>query len=114
MQRGERGRHPGRRRKVSTAVNAESVIYTIGHSDRPTSGLIAVLQQHGIGVVVDVRSQPYSRWTHQFNRESLTHDLEAAGIRYLFMGDRLGGRPADESLYAPGKEPPGYRLLAQT
>jgi uncharacterized protein (DUF488 family) len=95
-------------------VDGEILIHTIGHSDHPIAALIEVLRQHAIGVVVDVRSQPYSRWTPQFNRELLAHDLEAAGIRYRFMGDRLGGRPGDESLYPQSDGQPDYRLLEQT
>jgi uncharacterized protein (DUF488 family) len=47
----------------------------------------------------------------QFNREKLSLALEAADIRYAFMGDSLGGRPADRSLYAPGEEHPDYQLI---
>ncbi len=89
-------------------------IYTVGHSDHSTDEFIALLRQHGITLVVDVRSQPYSRWTHQFNRETLARDLTEAGIAYRFMGDSLGGRPPDPSLYDPGQERPDYRRVEQT
>ena len=77
-------------------------IYTIGHSDHATVDFVALLRQHRISLVVDVRSQPYSRWAPQFNRETLEQDLTEAGIGYRFMGDALGGRSSDPDLYVAG------------
>jgi uncharacterized protein (DUF488 family) len=89
-------------------------LYTIGHSDHSISDFIELLRRYGVVLVVDVRSQPYSRWMHQFNRELLARDLRDAQIDYRFMGDRLGGRPADPALYDPGQERPDYDKLEQT
>ena len=90
------------------------LIHTVGHSDHATVAFVDLLRDHGITLIVDVRSQPYSRWTHQFNRETLARDLDDAGIAYRFMGDALGGRPADPDLYDPGQERPDYRRVEQT
>ncbi len=91
-----------------------AVIYTVGHSNHTTEALIALLQQHAITLVVDVRSQPYSKWADQFNREFLTQDLAEAGIAYRFMGDSLGGRPEHRSLYdTPDAERPNYKRMAK-
>ena len=90
------------------------LIHTIGHSDHTTAAFVELLCSHRITLVVDVRSQPYSRWAPQFNREALARDLEDAGIGYCFLGDRLGGRPADPELYGPGQERPDYARVAQT
>lgn len=90
------------------------LIRTIGHSDHTTAIFVDLLRRHGITLVVDVRSQPYSRWAHQFNRETLARDLQDAGIAYRFMGDALGGRPADPALYDPGQERPDYQRVEQT
>ena len=90
------------------------LIYTIGHSDHTIPAFVDLLRKFDIALLVDVRSQPYSRWTPQFNREDLAHDLQEAGIAYRSMGDSLGGRPADRALYDPGAERPDYELLAQT
>jgi len=90
------------------------LIHTIGHSDHTTAAFVDLLRDHGITLVVDVRSQPYSRWASQFNRETLAHDLEDAGIAYLFLGDALGGRPADPALYDPGTDCPDYQRMQRT
>jgi uncharacterized protein (DUF488 family) len=89
-------------------------IHTIGHSDHTVEAFIELLRRYGITLLVDVRSQPYSRWVHQFNRELLIQDLSAAGIAYRYMGDALGGRPADPSLYDPGEERPDYQRMEQS
>lgn len=95
-------------------MGKQIVIYTIGHSDHSTTDLTALLKRHQVGRVIDVRSQPYSRWTHQFNRETLAYNLEASGLTYHFMGDVLGGRPKDPALYDPGQERPDYQRVEQT
>lgn len=90
------------------------LIHTVGHSDDTTTAFVDLLRRHGITLVVDVRSQPCSRWAHQFNRETLARDLQDAGIAYRFLGDALGGRPADPTLYDPGQERPDYQRVEQT
>jgi uncharacterized protein (DUF488 family) len=71
-----------------------TTIYTIGHSNHEAEGFLALLRQHDIELVVDVRSSPYSRYVPQANRETLARTLQAAHITYHFMGDRLGGKPS--------------------
>jgi len=97
-------------------MSEDLVIHTIGHSDNTTAAFVDLLRRHGITLAVDVRSQPYSRWTVQFNRETLVHDLDHddAGIAYRFMGDELGGRPTDPALYDPGQERPDYQRVERT
>ena len=70
-------------------------VYTIGHSNHPLEKFIALLREHGIEVVVDVRSQPYSRYVPHFNRQNLARELAAQGFTYIFMGDKLGGHPLE-------------------
>ncbi len=74
-------------------------IYTIGHSNHDLSAFVALLRRHGIEVLVDVRSQPYSGYTPHFSRESLEAAIVAAGFKYLFMGKELGGRPDGAGFY---------------
>ncbi len=95
-------------------VPKEPLIYTIGHSDHTTPVFVDLLYRHDITLVVDVRSQPYSRWMPQFNREILARDLDVAGVAYQFMGDVLGGHPDDPAMYDPGQERPDYQRLEQT
>ncbi len=81
----------------------ERVIYTIGHSTHSTERFQALLADHGVTAVADVRSQPYSRVNPQFNREELKADLERAGIDYVFLGRELGARSDDPAHYLNGQ-----------
>jgi uncharacterized protein (DUF488 family) len=74
-------------------------LYTIGHSSHALEHFLGLLQQHGIQVVVDTRSSPYSRYSPQFDRESMRDLLATAQLKYLYLGDIVGGRPKDESCY---------------
>jgi uncharacterized protein (DUF488 family) len=74
-------------------------VFTVGHSNHEEQQFLQLLAQHSIDVLADVRSHPYSRYSPQFNRESLQQALNGINVRYLFLGDQLGGRPADESFY---------------
>jgi len=87
-------------------------VYTIGHSTHSIKKLIALLKQHGITAVCDVRSQPYSQINPQFNRETLKQVLRSEGIIYVFLGKELGARTHDKTCYRNGRVQ--YDLLAQT
>src|SRR5262245_25862717 len=78
-------------------------LFTIGHSNHPIERFVALLQQHTIAAVADVRSVPYSRRHPQFSREALARSLAAAGIDYLFLGDALGARPKDPACFVDGR-----------
>jgi uncharacterized protein (DUF488 family) len=78
-------------------------IYTIGYGSRSIAELIEMLHQHKIAYLIDVRSAPYSRYKPEFSKAPLASELERHGIRYVFMGDALGGRPDDETCYVNGK-----------
>lgn len=78
-------------------------IYTIGHGGRTVEAFIELLQQHDIAYLIDVRSQPYSRYQTDFTKQTLEYHLKEHGIRYVFLGDKLGGRPDDPSCYIDGK-----------
>lgn len=80
-------------------MDATPPIFTIGHGGRTIDTFLDVLTQHDIAYVIDVRSQPYSRYQPDFTQSQLERHLQAAGIRYVFMGDTLGGRPDDRALY---------------
>ena len=80
-----------------------SVVLTIGHSNHALDVFAALLLRHGVTLVADVRSAPYSRFNPHFNRKSLDTALCGRGIGYLFLGQALGGRPADRTCYEDGR-----------
>jgi len=78
-------------------------LYTIGHGSREPEDFLALLKGFGIEYLIDVRSLPYSKFNPQFNQNDLKFLLEENGIKYVFMGDSIGGRPNDLSCYTDGK-----------
>ena len=82
-------------KKISSSIP----IYTIGYGSRSIEQFIEVLQQHEIAYLIDVRSAPYSRYKPEFSKEALEAKLQQHRIRYVFMGDTLGGHPDDEACY---------------
>jgi uncharacterized protein (DUF488 family) len=79
--------------------DAGVTIYSVGHSNIPLADFIALLQRHGIATLADVRSAPYSRYVPHFNRPELEYALGRAGIRYVYLGEELGGRPPGDEFY---------------
>lgn len=65
-------------------------IYSLGTSHRSFEEFVQLLREHAIEVGVDLRSVPTSRYPH-FTREALSRGLESEGIRYVYLGEALGG-----------------------
>jgi uncharacterized protein (DUF488 family) len=80
-------------------------LFTLGHSAHRLEKFLALLGQYGIRTLVDVRSVPASRYHPQYNKLTLEHTLGEQGIRYVFAGRELGGRPSDPACYPGGKLP---------
>jgi len=72
---------------------------TLGHSKHDLDVWLALLRQHQVEIVVDLRTTPYSKFAPQFDREVLERSLGQAGFRYLYLGAELGGRPANPDCY---------------
>ncbi len=65
-------------------------IYTIGTSNRSIEEFIDLLKNYKIESVVDVRRFPTSKFSH-FKKENLEKYLADKGIKYIYLGDLLGG-----------------------
>jgi uncharacterized protein (DUF488 family) len=94
------------------ARSTPTEIFTIGHSNHPIEKFLGLLTQHAIRVLVDSRSHPYSKFVPHFDREPLNSYLESRGIRYLYMGDELGGRPPEAEYYDAEGRVLYYRVAA--
>jgi uncharacterized protein (DUF488 family) len=94
-------------------MNAERhPVFTIGHSNLEIGKFVALLKQHGIQGIADVRSSPYSQFNPQFNRELLQKSLQEHGIAYVFLGQELGARRSERECYLEGRA--DYGLISQT
>src|SRR4051794_16685711 len=79
--------------------SAMGTVFTIGHSAHSVEVFTELLAKHAIQVLVDVRSAPYSRYAPQFDRDLIPRSLHQAGVKYLFLGRELGGRPDRQDYY---------------
>ncbi len=94
-------------------MNAERhPVFTIGHSNLEIGKFVALLKQHSIQAIADVRSSPYSQYNPQFNREPLQKSLQEHGISYVFLGQELGARRSERECYLEGRA--DYGLISQT
>src|SRR5436190_22194938 len=66
-------------------------LYTIGHSTRALEELAALLREHGIKRLADIRRYPGSRRYPHFSRDALEVSLPERGIEYVHVPE-LGGR----------------------
>lgn len=74
-------------------------IYSIGYGGRTLEELADLLKHFGITHVVDVRTSPFSKFAEQFNRDALQDTSPTLGMKYVFMGKELGGRPECRDCY---------------
>jgi uncharacterized protein (DUF488 family) len=77
-------------------------IVTIGYSNHSIEQFIALLEGARVTAVADVRSAPASRFAPQFNKQALEQALTEQHIAYGFLGNALGGRPKQQSLFTEG------------
>lgn len=75
--------------------------FTVGHSNHDAGHFIDLLKAHKINCLVDVRSSPYSKFTSQFNKETLGAELKKEKVLYVYLGNKLGGRYLDSGLLYP-------------
>ena len=84
------------------------MIYSIGHGNKKfeefLNELHALFREGSIN-----GTSPFSKYSPHFNHDSLKFELEKNSISYLYLGDILGGLPADKSCYTKGKV--DYQLL---
>ncbi|MVC24908.1 DUF488 family protein, partial [Vibrio cholerae] len=57
-------------------------IYTIGHSNHSLDTFLGLLERHAIQVLMDIRSQPFSRYVTHFNYPEIESAIERRGIQY--------------------------------
>lgn len=67
-----------------------SIVYTIGHSNRPIEKFIQILQFYKIEIVADVRTIAASRHNPQYNEDDLRNSLGREDIGYIHLKG-LGG-----------------------
>jgi uncharacterized protein (DUF488 family) len=77
-------------------------IFTIGHSTHPLDRFLALLAQHEIEALVDIRRFPGSRKHPHFNQDNLATALPKAGVEYEWL-EALGGRRHEKHDESPNQ-----------
>lgn len=87
--------------KAAEPIESTKVL-TIGHSTLALDPFLNLLKRAGVTAIADVRSSPFSRRSPHFSRDDFRASLKEVGIKYVFLGKELGGRPRAENLYCDG------------
>lgn len=70
----------------------DNCIYTIGYATKPIETFLAQLNQYRVNAVADVRSVPFSNAFFDYHQPAIKSSLDAAGIKYVYLGNELGPR----------------------
>jgi uncharacterized protein (DUF488 family) len=81
----------------------KKTIHTIGYSSYKPEDFIDELKRRNINVVIDVRSQPYSRYYSEYNKESIEKLLKFKNISYRNLAPQFGARQTNRKYYTDGK-----------
>jgi uncharacterized protein (DUF488 family) len=90
---------PRRGSAIGDKRTLKDLVFTVGHSNHSAERFVRLLKGHGIEILIDIRSHPFSRHAPRFNARALEAILSKDGIGYLFLGRELGGRPEEEMFY---------------
>lgn len=83
-------------------MSTDRRIWTIGYGARSFEEFTTCLASREIGFLIDVRTVPRSSFKPEFSEENIRPALRRLHVRYVFMGDILGGRPAADACYTDG------------
>ncbi|MDR3366719.1 MAG: DUF488 domain-containing protein [Prevotellaceae bacterium] len=74
----------------------EQTVFSIGHGNKTIEKFISELHSFDIHYLIDIRSKPYSKYTPHFSQQPLKATIEREHIKYVYMGQELGGLPTHD------------------
>lgn len=77
-------------------------IYTIGYSSFKIEDFIQTLKNNNITCVIDVRSNPFSEYFQDYNKDILEKKLKKENIMYRNYKKEFGARQEEPSFYPKG------------
>jgi uncharacterized protein (DUF488 family) len=96
----------------SANMSHPSVVFTVGHSTHPLEEFTALLQEHQITLLADVRKMPMSRRNPQFNSDALAAALKNVRIGYIHIPELGGLRRRHADSPNTGWKNPSFRAYA--
>jgi len=91
-----------------------SKCFTIGHSNLEINDFLDLLCTHNVDVIADVRSMPFSQYVPHFNKDILPKHLRKKNIKYVYLGQELGGQNNDPNLFFDNSSQISYEKIAET
>lgn len=70
-----------------------ATVFTIGHPTHPIDKSLTMLRNNHIKQLVDIRTEPCSRHTPQYEQTVFQTSLPAAGVEYIYLKELGGLRP---------------------
>lgn len=89
------------------------LLYSIGYSGFSIEEFLRILKEKQISLLVDVRSQPYSQYFPDYNKENLERRLRHVGIHYRNYAEGFGARQKDLRYYT-GEGYLDFELFSQS
>lgn len=89
-----------------------SEIYTIGYSGFQLENFINILKYYGINGLIDVRSNPVSKFYTAYNQQELSPSLKENAIAYRNYKAEFGARQIEQKYYPNGYL--DFRLFAKS
>lgn len=77
-------------------------LYTIGYSGYSRDEFLKEIRRHSIDCIVDVRSNPHSRYFSDYDKESIALFLKDNQILYRHYDKEFGARQEDRRYYTGG------------
>ena len=78
-------------------------LFTIGHSNHSLDFFLKLLVAYRLSTIIDVRTNPYSKYSPHFNKDVLDSVLRNANIDYMFLGRELGAQRSEDDCYIEGQ-----------
>jgi len=78
-------------------------LFSVGYGKDNFDALIERIAPFNITHLADVRTNPYSRYQTDFRGKDFENAVNNAGLKYVFLGDRLGGKPNDPEVLTDGE-----------
>ncbi len=76
------------------------VLYTIGYSGYKIENFLEEIKKHGISTIIDVRSNPYSQYYVDYNKEVLNDFLTKNRIYYRNYAKEFGAQQKNPAYYS--------------
>jgi uncharacterized protein (DUF488 family) len=74
-------------------------LYTIGYTSFSLLQAVCIIKAHGINVIIDVRSTPYSKQYSDYNKENIEKHLTNNKIFYRSYAKEFGARQTEQRYF---------------